>query len=120
MTQTGASVEGEFMDVQTTLDWTQIRIQEDVFGAKATTPTKIPYTDGGIAIITSAVLGRLRIGVTNGHFSPDDPNLPRVTAPKSLDVPVADKNARILRNVVGEAILAGAIHQTIVQVNVTA
>lgn len=120
VTQTGASVEGEFMDVQTSLDWTQTRIQEDVFAAKATTPTKIPYTDPGIAIIDAAVLGVLRRGVTNGHYSADDPNLPKVTVPRAADVPVADKNARVLNGVIGEAILAGAIHKTIVQVNVTA
>ncbi len=120
ITQTGASVEGEFMDVQTTLDWSATRIQEDVFAAKATTPTKIPFTDAGIAIIVAAVLGVLRRGVTNGHYSADDPNLPKVTAPRALDIPVADKNARVLNGVVGEAILAGAIHKTIVQVNVTA
>lgn len=119
-TNTGKSVEGEFMDIQTTLDWTASRVQEDVFAAKATSPTKIPYTNEGISIIKTAVLGVLFRGVTNAHFSPDDPTLPKVTAPNSLTVPAADKNARILRNVIGEAIISGAIHDTRVQVNVLA
>ena len=119
-TNTGKSVEGEFMDVQTTLDWTASRTQEDVFAALATTPTKIGYDNEGIAIIQAAVLGRLRIGITNWHFSADDPNLPSVTVPNALDVSQADKNARILRNVVGEALLRGAIHDVRVRINVLA
>ena len=66
------------------------------------------------------IAGLLREGVTNGHFLGDDPDFPRVSVPKSTDVSTADRNNRILRNVLGEAILQGAIHQVIVQVNVQA
>ena len=118
-TVTGASVEGEFMDFQTTIDWTTSRIQEDVFAPMATTPTKIPYTDAGIAVIKAAVLGRLKIGVTNWHFSGDDPTLPSVDVPRSRDVSTADRSARNLRNVRGRAIYASAIHKVFVTVNVT-
>lgn len=117
---TGKSVEGEFMDIQTTLDWAQSRIGEDVFAAIATTPTKVPYDDSGIATIKAQVLGVLKLGVTNGHFTADNPLFPRVTVPRSVNVSTADKNSRTLRNVLGEAILAGAIHNVIVQVNVQA
>lgn len=117
-TQNGVSVEGEFMDVQTTIDWTQARVQEAVFGRIATTPTKIPYTNAGIAIISNETLGVLNNGVGIGHYSGDFP--PTVTAPTSGTVTTADKNARILRDVVGSAKLAGAIHETIIQVNITA
>lgn len=117
-TVSGASVEGEFMDVQTTLDWTSSRTQEDVFTPLATSPTGVPYDDAGIAVIKAAVLGRLKIGVTNGHFSGDDPTLPKVSVPRSADVSQADKTGRILRNVVGEALLRGFIHDVRVTVNV--
>lgn len=117
-TNTGKSVQGEFMDVQTTLDWTASRIQEDVFGAHATTPTKIPLTNAGIAIDKAATLGVLKRGVTNAHYTPDNPLLPKVTAPDSSAISTSDRNARTLRGVVGEAQLAHAIHLTIVQVNV--
>lgn len=115
--QNGTSAEGEFMDVQTTIDWTQARTQEAVFGRIATTPTKVPFTNAGIASIANEVLGVLSTGVGIGHFTSDTP--PTVSAPNSSDVSEADKNARVLRNVIGEAKLAGAIHSTIIQVNVT-
>jgi len=120
VTWTGKSVEGEFMDVQTTIDWTQSRIGEAVFAIIATTPTKVPFDDSGIASVKTEALGVLLAGVTNGHFTDDNPLFPRVTVPKGTDVSTADKNSRILRNVLGEAILQGAIHQVIVQVNIEA
>jgi len=114
--QNGTSAEGEFMDVQTTIDWTQARVQEAVFARIATTPTKVPYTNAGIGSIGNEVLGVLSTGVGIGHFSADQ--LPTVSVPTSSEVSEADKNARVLRNVLGTAKLAGAIHSTIVQVNV--
>lgn len=117
-TQNGTSAEGEFIDVQTTIDWTQARVQEAVFARIATTPTKVPFTNAGIASISNEVLGVLNTGVGIGHYSTDQP--PTVTAPTSLTVTEADKNARILRDVVGTAKLAGAIHSTIIQINVAA
>lgn len=116
----GQSVEGEFMDVQTTIDWTQSRIGERIFAIIATTPTKVPFDDAGIATVRAEALGLLKEGVTNAHFLGDDPLFPRVTVPRSTDVSTADRNARILRNVLGEAILQGAIHRVIVQVNIQA
>jgi hypothetical protein len=114
----GSSVEGEFMDVQTTIDWTEFRVQEAVFGKIATTPTKIPGTNAGIATITNEVLGVLNTGVANAHFSTD--TTPVVTSPTNAERSTADKNNRTLRNVVGTAQLAGALHKTIIQVNVAA
>ncbi len=116
----GQSVEGEFMDVQTTIDWTQSRVGEAVFAIISTTPTKLPFTDEGIASVKAETLGVLLLGVTNGHFTADNPLFPRVTVPRSVDASTADKNARILRGVLGEAILQGAIHQVIIQVNIEA
>jgi len=118
VTINGASVEGEFMDVQSTIDWTETRVKEDVFTVMAT--SEVSYTDEGIAVIKGAVQGVLLVGVDNNHFSSDDPNLPKTTAPTALSATSADRNARILRNVVGEARLAGSVHHAIIQVNVTA
>lgn len=119
ITMTGKNTDDEFTDVRTTLDWTQSRVKESVFGTIVTQPNKLPYTNVGIGAVKAAVLGVLDIGAINGHFTTDDPELPRVTAPSNLDIPQADKDARILRNVVGEAKLSGAIHQAIIQVNVS-
>lgn len=113
----GKSAEGEFTDVETTILWTKARVGEAVFGLIATTPTKIPYTNSGINQVVTAVQGVMNTGVTNGHFDGDTP--PTTTAPAIADIPIADKNARVLRNVVANARLAGAIHKAFIQVNVT-
>lgn len=115
----GKSVEGEFADVETTLAWTKARVQEAVFAVITTTTTKIPYDDEGIALIQAATLGVLRTGVRNRHFSGDNPDFPRVLVPTAAFVRAnlpADFEARVLRNVIGEAKLSGAIHSTIQQV----
>lgn len=118
MVMSGKSVEGEFSDVQTTLDWAYFRAREAVFAVMATTSTKVGGDNAGIASLGNAVLGVLNIGTPNGHFSPDFENT--VSFPNSSDRPTVDKNARVLRNVVGLAQIKGAIHKTFVQVNVSA
>ena len=112
----GQTTGGDFFDVQTTLDWTYFRVSEAVFGLLATTPTKIPFTNFGITSVQNEVKGVLDTGVTNGHFSGDVP--PTVSVPDVSEVSTADKNARTLRNVIGNAVLAGAIHKTFVRVEV--
>ncbi len=113
----GKSAEGEFTDVETTILWTKARVGEAVFGVIATTPTKVPYDIGGINAVGGAVLGVLNTGVPIGHFTADVP--PTVTLPSAADISINDKNTRVLRNVVGNAKLAGAIHKAFVQVNVS-
>jgi hypothetical protein len=118
VTNPGTVAEGEFLDVQTTLDWTFYRIQEGIFRALSTTSTKVPYTNEGIALIAAEINNVLDQGVTNGHYSSDTP--PTVITPDITEAQAADKDARILRGLEGRAVLAGAIHQAIVVVRVTA
>lgn len=112
----GRSVEGEFMDVQTTIDWVQSRMGERLFAVIASTPTKVGFDDAGIASLKAEGLGLLREGVAANHFLGDDPDFPRVTVPRSTDVSTTDRNNRILRGYLAEAIIQGAIHKVIVQV----
>jgi hypothetical protein len=116
----GQSVEGEFMDVQTTLDWLQSRIGEAVFTPIATTPTKLGFDNAGIAVVKTAVNSVMIQGVENAHLLGDDPASPSVTVPKSTDVSTADRNSRTLNNVIANGIIQGAIHRVNVQVNVAA
>ncbi len=116
----GQSIEGEFMDVQTTLDWTQSRVGEAIFAVLATTPTKVPLDNAGISTVSAAGLGVMKEGVTNAHFLGDNPDFPRATVPKSTDISTANRNARILPNVLYEAVIQGAIHKVIVQVKLEA
>ena len=120
VTWTGKSVEGEFMDVQTTLDWLQSRIGEAVFAIISTTPTKVPLDDAGIASVQSEVQGVMLAGVENAHLLGDDPDFPRTTVPRSVDLSTADRNSRTLRGVLAEGVLQGAVHLVIVQVNIAA
>lgn len=118
VTTNGTSSEGEFMDVQTTLDWLFFRTQERVFAALATTSTKVPFTNEGIALVVGEVQAVMNLGVANGHLSGDV--LPVVTAPDIADIQPADKTARLLQTVQGTGVLAGAIHKAKVNIKVTA
>lgn len=109
------SVEGEFMRVQTTLDWTKARVKENVFGPLSNTPTKIDLDTTGIGTVEGLVKGTLDVGVINGHFTGDFN--PTVDAPDPEDIEENDKNAGILRNVKGVAKLAQAIRQVFVQID---
>ena len=109
------SVEGEFMRVQTTLDWTKARVKENLFGPLSNTPTKIDLDSTGIGTMEGTLKGTLDTGVINGHYTGDFN--PITTAPNPEDIEENDKNLGILRNLVGTARLAQAIRQVFVQVN---
>jgi hypothetical protein len=110
----------EFIDTITTLDWTFFRVTEAVFAALIAPSTKVPFTQSGIDRFINAVKGVLDSGVNIGHFSGDPGSQPVVTGPKIGEVSAADKQARILRDIQGTAVLAGAVHQVIVNVSVSA
>lgn len=114
----GTSADGEFSDVQHTLDWAFFRTQEGVFRAIATTPTKVPFTDQGIAAVLAELRGVCESGIENGHFSPDV--APVYRYPAIADVSAADKAARTLTGVEADVVLAGAIHKVNLTLRVTA
>jgi hypothetical protein len=105
-----------FIDVTTTVDWTKKRIEEATLSLFVATPTKIPYTNGGINQIVGVVQGVLDSGVTFGHFSPDFP--PTIEAPDVANVSSADKQNREL-TLTAEAVLAGAVQKLILTVNLS-
>lgn len=114
-TSKGTMASGRFIDVQTSLDWTQIRLEEDILSLFVGAGTKIPYTNGGINIIAGGVQGVYDKGVNFGHYSPDE--LPTLTVPEVVTVSSAAKIAREL-TLSGNAILSGAIHKAIITINV--
>jgi len=105
ITRNGTSAQGEFIDVQVTVDWLQARLTEDVFGVLAGTATKIPFDQSGIDLIETVVRKRLDIAVQNGHLISYTIEMPRYE-----DVLDADLALRTLRNVRFRGVLAGAIH----------
>jgi hypothetical protein len=112
----GKSPNGEWFDVVRTIDWTEARMQEGVYGALSRTP-KIPYTDPGATVIQNEVEAVLKQGVTNTAYKADP--APTVTVPKVATVSIANRANRLLPDVNFTAELAGAIHKTIINGNVS-
>jgi hypothetical protein len=107
VTQTGKMASGEWIDAIRGRDWFVTQIREGVFGLLANTK-KVPYTDGGVALVTKEVSAAQGKGIAR-TFLTDDP-APFVTAPLVADVDDADKIARVLPDIYFEQTLAGAIH----------
>jgi len=114
-TSKGTMASGRFMDVQTSVDWVKVRLEEAVLGAFVGA-NSIPYTNAGITQLVAVVSGVLTQGQAFGHFSIDV--TPRIIAPDISQVSAADKQNRVLTLTV-EVTLAGAIQQLILTVNVT-
>jgi hypothetical protein len=112
----GTNADGSFIDVQTTVDWLDKRIQEAVIAAFVNTPTKIPYTQRGIHTIVTTVLGVLNDGVSFGHFAPNP--APECIEPDILTISAADKENRNL-TLTATATLAGAIQKLTITFNLT-
>lgn len=114
ITREGMTVQGDFIDVTTTIHWLDSRMTEDIFAALAGVSSKIPYTQAGIDLIEAVVRRRLQIAVDNGHLRSFT-----VTIPEIDDVEDSDLEDRILRNVQFSGVLAGAIHRVIVNGSVS-
>lgn len=114
-TSKGTMASGRFIDVTTTADWVQKRLEEAWIGLAVGTPTKIPFTDAGINVIVGALLDVLNRGVSFGHFSPDTP--PIVRAPRASEVSSQDKIDRVL-TLQAEAVLAGAVQKVVFNLNI--
>jgi len=107
----GKMAAGEWIDVIRGRDWLVARLRERQAYLLLNKP-KIPFTDGGVKLITAQVQAQLEEGVGADYLSPDPE--PFVTAPKVADVSAVNKTARVLPDVYFEATLAGAIHEMII------
>ena len=94
-----------FQDIQSSIDWFSLRVQEDLLAFMVA--NRPSYTNSDMQAIGGVVRARLEIGVQNGHFSPDFPRL--VTVPDVADVSDADKQNRVLR-LSCSAVFAGKIN----------
>jgi len=118
-TSKGTMASGRFIDVQTSVDWAKKRIEEEVLTLFTSTPTKIPYTDAGIALVANAVQAVLDRGVTNGHFTVDGLNgPPSVSVPLRRNISNAQIQSRTLQ-LTAQATLAGAIQKLELTLNVS-
>lgn len=115
-TSKGTMASGRKIDVTTSLDWIQLRVEEAVLAKFVGTPTKIPYTNAGILDIVSAISDVLDTGVRNGHISPDFPF--QIIVPDVSAIAASVKTTREL-TIQAVFVLAGAIEKVILNVNVT-
>lgn len=70
MVEEGVVANGRFIDEVIGLDWLQATVQNAVFTVLATSTTKIPQTDAGVAILVQAVDLALSKGALNGLLAP--------------------------------------------------
>jgi len=114
--QTGAMVDGTWIDEIIFVDWLRARIQEGIF-FRLINRKKIPFTKKGFAIIENEIRSVLTLGVTNGGIADDTPFT--VVTPDPLSIPETQRAQRIAGNFTFTARLAGAVHKVIVRGTVT-
>ncbi len=107
MTQGSRTPSGEFIDLVRGIDWFTSELQINVFGLLANN-AKIPFTDTGIDVIRSTILGVMQEGIDAGLIAASP--APIVTMPTAASVNAIDKANRNLPNVFFQATLAGAVH----------
>jgi hypothetical protein len=110
ITREGTMASGEWIDAIRGRDWFVAEVRANVYGLLVNAP-KVPFTDGGILLVTKEVEAAQTAGVQRGFLAADP--APFVTAPLAADVTDANKIARILPDVYFEQTLAGAIHSVV-------
>jgi len=108
---------GTFFDETHGLDWLTDAIQTNVFGYLLTRPTKVPYTDAGVAALEQQVIRALDAAVLNGLLAAGETqdgvfleNGYRTTTIPVDDVDQSSVDARIYPGLSFIALGAGAIH----------
>lgn len=117
MYSNGQQVSGRFTDEVHALAWLKSELENEVFAAMYLRTTKIPYTNGGVAILAQAmegVLDRAFAGDVLGSGELADGTVVQKgytisTVPVS-QVSTADKEQRIYRHLGFTALGSGAIH----------
>lgn len=97
---------GEWLDIEIGLDWLEVRIQEEVFLA-IINAEKVPYTDKGTLILSSAVEEVLERAVSQGLVASYTVAVEPVSQQSTTD-----RANRVYNGISFEAVLAGAIHTT--------
>lgn len=113
ITVEGKMAVGEFIDIIHFVDWLEARMKERIYSTLVNAE-KIPFTDGGIAVVETDVRAQLQQGIDVGGLDSFT-----VTVPKRSQTQQADRAARTLKGIKFNGVLAGAIHFVEVQGNVT-
>src|SRR5574341_18238 len=116
----GVVSEPEWIDTIVGLDWFHARLEERVFNvlkAAADADTKIPYTQKGANVFAAEMRAQFEEGIAQTLIARDP--APEVAVPDVSTVSTGDKDARLLRNILGRGTLAGAIQQVELAVEVS-
>lgn len=109
LTQFGKTPGGEWIDIVRGTDALVNDLQVSVLAAQANS-LKIPFTDAGIDVYRSIILGSLARFIGYGFLSSSP--APTVSLPTAASVTSVNKAARNLPNVSFSATMAGAINST--------
>lgn len=115
-TKDGITAKGgaTFIDVTRSTDYIASDSKLRIF-TKLANADKISYTDKGTAVVQGELAAALQSYVDNNIFA--EVPAPTTSVPLVADVSIIDKGNRLLPDVKGSGILAGAIHT--VQVDIT-
>ena len=126
ITQGGKTNSGEWIDIVRFRDWLQNDMQVRVVNLLVTYKGKVPYTDGGIALVQNQMISSLKDGQKYGGISPteydeDGNEIPGFVThvPLAANIPATKKASRVLEDVSFEARLAGAIHMVTIKGTLT-
>ena len=126
ITQGGKTNSGEWIDIVRFRDWLQNDMQVRVVNLLVTYKGKVPYTDGGIALVQNQMISSLKDGQRYGGISPteydeDGNEIPGFVThvPLAANIPATKKASRVLEDVSFEARLAGAIHMVTIKGTLT-
>jgi hypothetical protein len=98
---------GEYIDIAHGCDWMRARTQERYF-ALLVGLEKLPYTQAGLEAAGAELRAQLYEGVRAGLIDGDSPIV--VSVPKLSEIETAQKAARNLPNIRGQARLSGAVN----------
>ena len=126
ITQGGKTNSGEWIDIVRFRDWLQNDMQVRVVNLLVTYKGKVPYTDGGIALVQNQMIASLKDGQRYGGISPteydeDGNEIPGFVThmPLAANLTATQKASRKLEDVSFEARLAGAIHMVTIKGTLT-
>ncbi len=116
MTAEGVTASGEFIDVVRFRDWLKARMQERIF-ARLKNAKKISFTDKGLVVIENEIRGQLTDGIEAGGLA-EDP-APTVFMPKVAAQSLANRTARSVQGIKFTCVLAGAVHNLVINGTIT-
>ena len=126
ITQGGKTNSGEWIDIVRFRDWLQNDMQVRVVNLLVTYKGKVPYTDGGIALVQNQMIASLKAGQQAGGIAPteydeDQNEIPGYVTkvPLAANLTAVQKASRKLKGVSFQARIAGAIHMVEINGNLT-